>query len=178
MKKIIFFITFVYLYLPVFSQTVWQISQASITFKIKNAGLNVEGKLTGFEGKISFEPTNLAQSQIQASVKVETIETGIGARDKHLKKEEYFYAEKYPKIEMISKGFEAKNATDFVGYFTLNLKGKSREISFPFKYQITSETATLEGNFTINRQDYGVGENSWVLSDKATIFIKINLKKP
>ncbi len=177
MKKILFFVIFACFSNLIFAQTVWKVTQSSITFKIKNAGLTVDGKLEGFEGKILFDLKNLTQSQIQGLVKVGTIQTGISGRDKHLKKTEYFDAEKYPNIEMVSKRFEMKNKGILVGIFDLSMKGKTKEISLPFEFKITDETAEIKAELNLNRRDYDIGGNSWVLSDEVKIFIKLNLKK-
>ena len=79
----------------------WSPTTASVKFYIKNTGLTVDGSLSGLAATVDFNPADLEASNIAASVKVSTIKTGIGARDEHLLKEEYFNAAKFPKIEIL-----------------------------------------------------------------------------
>ena len=150
------------------------IKNAEITFKIKNAGLTVNGSLGDFDGKINFNPSSLQKSKIEASVDVSTIDTGIKMRDKHLKKEDYFDAEKFPKINMESVSFSSKNNNAFEGKFKLTIKGHTEEIDLPFTLKSDGENSTFEGTFEIDRRDYGVGGNSFLLSDDVKVFIKVS----
>mgnify|MGYP001116720456 CR=1 FL=1 len=154
------------------------VKDTEITFKIKNAGLTVNGSLQGFEGNIDFNPNDLQSSKITASVQVETIDTGIGMRDKHLKKDDYFDVEKYPKITMVSKSFTTKNDGSYEGIFDLTIKGHTEEITLPFSISDNSGTRTFSANFELDRRDYGVGGNSFLLSDKVEAFIKVETELP
>ena len=51
----------------------------------------------------------LPASSFNVSVDVNTINTGVDSRDSHLKKEEYFNAEKYPTINFASTSIEKSN---------------------------------------------------------------------
>ena len=154
------------------------VTNTEINFKIKNAGLTVNGSLQGFEGDIDFDPDNLQSSKITASVQVETIDTGIGMRDNHLKKDDYFDAEKYPKITMVSKSFTKKSDGSYEGLFDLTIKGHTEEITLPFSITEGNNTRTFTTNFELDRRDYGVGGNSFILSDKVEASIKVETELP
>src|SRR5688572_2419486 len=116
----------------VWAQTRWTPTSAAVTFKIKNAGLNVDGHFTGLIGTVLFDPEHLAQSSIEASVDAATISTGIELRNNHLKKEEYLNVAKYPKITMKSISFEKQADGSYKGRFHLTLKGVTKEVVVPF----------------------------------------------
>src|SRR4051812_30684356 len=82
------------------SVTSWVIDpQASqVKFVIKNMGLNVDGTFGGLKGTIFFDEQNLKNSNVEVSVDVNTINTGIKKRDKDLMDEKYFNEEKYKHI--------------------------------------------------------------------------------
>ncbi len=161
----------------VFAQARWKSESFAITFSIKNAGINVSGKLSGFQSEFNFYPEQLASSNILASIDVNTINTGIDLRDKHLKKEEYFDAAKYPKIEMSSVAFEKLAEGYFKGKFKLTIKKTSKEVVIPFYYTENKNTAQVKGTFAINRRDFEVGGSSWTMSDNVSISILVNASK-
>lgn len=151
------------------AQNALKIVSSSITFKIKNAGLTVNGSFGGFTGDINFNPELYKQAKMKASVDVNTISTGIAARDKHLKKEEYFDAVKFPTITMVSSFF-GKEGNQFNGYFKLTIKGVTKDIVIPF----TFDNNIIKGEFTLNRKDFNVVGSSIIMSDEVKISIQIN----
>jgi polyisoprenoid-binding protein YceI len=173
-RKNIFFVTvitnLILLTLPAhtFAQTKQQVSSSKITFKIKNAGIYVDGTLSGLEADIQFDGKNLKNSKMVASVKTSTINTENNGRDKHLKADDYFDVAKYPKITFATSNFAESQSGNFIGYFDVTIKDKTKKVTIPF----TFKNNTFSGNFTINRLDFGVGSSSIVLGNE----VKVNLE--
>jgi polyisoprenoid-binding protein YceI len=159
------------------AQTRWDVKSYSITFKIKNGGLNIGGSLKGLQASIRFDKDFLAPSSIEASVEVATLDTKIGLRDKHLMKEEYFDVEKYPQMKLKSISLSKGKEGQFVGRFLLTIKNVSKEISIPFEFQRLDRggNAQFKTQFTINRRDYAVGGKSWTMSDEVDVFLEVNV---
>ncbi len=155
------------------AQTEWKLATGStVTFVIKNAGLKVDGKLEGLQTTIKFDSPNLATSSIEASLETTTVNTDNKTRDGHLRKEEYFDVAKYPKMSIKSVSF-IKDGNNYKGKFKLTIKGVTKDIEIPFSYIENGNSATFKGSFTINRLDYKVGGNSWVLADNVIISLNI-----
>lgn len=157
--------------------TSWTPSTASVKFYIKNAGVTVDGSLSGLRASVTFDPADLANSSIYASVDTKTIKTGIDKRDAHLQKEEYFDATKYPKIEMTSTAISSKGGNNYNGTFNVSIKGKTKSVNVPFTFTETGDKGKFVGSFKINRLDFGVGESSWVLGDDVTVKISLTTTK-
>lgn len=159
------------------AQAEWQaLSTSHVTFKIKNAGLNVNGSFDGLETDINFSPEQLSKSKITATVSTKTIDTGINARDTHLRSDDYFSVVKYPKIKMISTKLE-KNGSSYIGYFDLTIRDVTKSIKMPFKFTQQDKLATFEGTFSINRRDFNVGGWSMILGNEADLSIVIKAQK-
>lgn len=147
---------------------------AKITFTIENAGISVDGSLKDASGTIQFNPANLSASAMDVSVPVSTLKTGNSMRDGHLKKKEYFDAAAYPSIQMKSKFFGKQEAV-FRGYFTLTMKGVSKDVLVLFTQTQKNNRIFLEGNFELNRRDFGVGSKSMLLSDLVKVNVLLEL---
>src|SRR5436309_520942 len=165
MKAILSFIFLATVLISVTAQKFKPLDDKSeIKFTIKNFGLNTTGSLNGLKGSIVFNPSDLASSSFSVSVDVNTINTGIDTRDSHLKKEEYFDAEKFPTINFVSTNITGNNnAYTVTGKLTM--KGVTKVISFPFTTQNENGSLVLTGNFSIDRKDFGVGGSSAVLGN-------------
>ena len=141
----------------------------SVTFVIKNFGLNTNGAFKGLKGNIKWDATNPAAGLFDVTVDVNTINTGIDSRDKHLKEEDYFDAVKYPTIRFVSTSVSPGNITG-----NITIKGVTKKISFPFTVKPSGKGYLFEGNFSINRKDFGVGSGSAVLGDNVNVLLKVN----
>ncbi len=169
-------ITVLYLVpLALFGQS-WQPDSASISFKIKNAGINVNGSFSGLKSEIYFHPKKLKKSNIKASVDAATVDTGIRIRNKHLRNPDFFDVERFPHITLESQGFESGEDDRFLGSFTLKIKDREDLIQIPFSFQKQAEYVILQGVFTIDRRDFDVGDKSLLLSDKVEVEIWVRAK--
>jgi len=147
-------------------------SDNAVTFVIKNFGINTKGEFKGLKGDIQWNEENPAASTINVSVNANTINTAIEARDKDLRKEEYFNVDKYPLVSFVSTGITS-NDGKYTATGSLTLKGTTKTISFPFTATKTATGYLFNGSFTINRLDYGVGRNSMVLGDDVDVTLKV-----
>ncbi|GAB3982934.1 hypothetical protein GCM10028806_55610 [Spirosoma terrae] len=159
--------------LSVVAQPNWKTTKAAVTFKIKNAGLNVDGSFSGFNGTLVFDPAMPDKAQLSASVDAATIETGVNMRNNHLKKEEYFDVAKYPRISLKSTRIEKKGANSYIGTFALTIKETTRTVMIPFTVTQTGMMAQFAGELVINRRDYDVGGRSLLMGSEVTINLSI-----
>lgn len=147
-----------------------------INFKIKNAGITVDGSFSDLKAEISFDPIAPDKSVLRASVGVASIKTGKDMRDRDLQERKYFYVEKYPRIEMVSKKIKSLGKDRFTGTFDLTIRDVTKEVEVPFTYMRKANQGTFKGTFTVDRRDFGVGGNSIILSDDVKIFIEVTTK--
>ncbi len=146
--------------------------KSDIKFTIRNFGFNTEGSLKGLKGSIQFNPSSLSASSFNVSVDVNSINTGIDARDRHLKGDEYFAAVKFPVISFVSNSITG-DGNGYTVTGTLTIKGVSKIISFPFSVNNSGNALVFAGSFTINRKDFGVGGSSAVLSNSVAVNLKV-----
>jgi len=155
-------------------------SASKVHFVIKNFGINTGGDFSKLQGNIIFSPENLADAKFDVSVAASTVDTDNSMRDKSLVGDEYFNAEKYPLITLISTKVEKTNKTGSGFYYftgNLTIKGITKTISFPFQAQEENNGYLFTGNFQINRTDFGVGEQNLVLSNLVNVTLSVFAKK-
>ncbi len=176
MKKItLFLFGFILASLNVFGQNKLIEPNQLVSFKIKNAGLTVDGTISGLSGSLVFDSKNLSSSSFNVSLNATSVNTGNKTRDGHLQKDEYFDGTKYPTITFRTTKIE-QTTSGFVATGNLTMKGISKTIKLPFTYQETGSSGLFKGTITLDRRDYGVGGSSWVMSDDVTIDLNIKVK--
>ena len=178
MKTTIAFLIFLFTNAGVFAQNYTPSdSGSSVKFTIKNLGINTSGSFYGLKGMIKYSSTNPSAASFNVTVASASINTGIGARDNHLKKEEYFFVEKFPVLhfESYKVSVSAKGGLLMDGIITI--KGVSKEVFFPFTVEPKGKDLLFKGTFSLNRRDFNVGGSSLVLSDNLTVNLSVLAQK-
>ena len=136
---------------------------SSVSFEIKNFGINTKGSFSGLDGKITWDPKDAAKDSFDVSIGAATINTDNNMRDEHLKKESFFDVANYPRIRMVSTSI---SGPDKSGHYTFNgkltIKSTTKDVSFPFIVTPLMDDYIFKGDFTINRKDFGVGGSSTI----------------
>lgn len=125
----------------------------------------VHGQMNHVSGTISFDSDKFADISIQFDIDVESIITGIGKRDDHLKSEDFLDVQKYPKISFKSQSAERTgfNSCSITGDITIHSISKSitleADILGPVDSPFGETTLGISGSTVINREDFGLKWN-------------------
>jgi len=145
-------------------------------FAIKHLGIStVHGAFHGVSGVVTFDPANLAKSSVMATIDVSTVDTGVAARDTHLKSDAFFDVAKFPTITFKSTSVvKSGDHCDVTGDLTLHGVTKSvvLKLETPSKEQIGMDKKPHRGftaTTTINRQDFGLNFSAKVASGDSMI---------
>lgn len=164
--------------------------ESRIGFNVDVYGEPFSGRFHDYEGDIFFDPQGLKNAHAFVRVKIKSVESGNKERDGYIVQEPWLYAEKYPFASFTSKKFDESpegSEHNFTVTGDLSLRGVSREISMPFTFesfeaQSGEEKAKAYGRFTIDREEFGIGQGPWAqgntVGEKVRITIKLVAKKP
>jgi polyisoprenoid-binding protein YceI len=162
-----------------------------IGFAIRHLEINwVEGRFKDFKGTINFDDQNPTKSSVQFTAKVESIDTGVEARNAHLRTADFFEVAKYPELTFKSTRVERKGKNAFMLYGDFTLKGVTKQISLPFtitgaiKDPWGGTRFGVNAQTKINRRDYGITfghalENGGIdVGNEVTINLQLEAVKP
>ncbi len=150
---------------------------SKVHFVIKNFSFKTGGNFSGLKGTIKFDPVNLSASGFDVSVDSKTVDTDNGMRDNHLRESEYFDVAKYPTLNFKStKVVRSSKAGRFFAFGNLTIKGVTKPIQFPFGAVAKDGGYLFDGEFQIDRRDFGVGSSSISLADKLTVSLSVLAK--
>jgi len=150
---------------------------SKVHFVIKNLGFKTGGDFAGLKGTIRFDPEKYSSSGFDVTVDANTIDTDNGSRDGHLRKAEYFDVAKYKTLHFKStKIMLSSTAGRFYVFGELTIKGVTKPVEFGFAATPKDGGYIFDGEFEINRRDFGVGGSSISLSDKLTVSLSVFAK--
>jgi polyisoprenoid-binding protein YceI len=179
MKTIIFLLPLYFVLSKGYGQgNILVAEKSTVRFSIKNFGISTGGEFSGLQGALVFDPGHPENMSVEASIDAASINTEVDSRDHHLKQAEYLDVAHYPRISFLSENVHISSKPEnYRMTGKLTIKGITRELSFPFTVVPQEGGYRLEGSFQIDRRDYGVGGNSFVLGDRVTVTLSVYAKK-
>ncbi|HPE83144.1 MAG TPA: YceI family protein [Aequorivita sp.] len=169
------------------AKTVWNIdaTHSEINFKVKHMMIStVTGSFEKFDGKVEASNDDFKKGNFSFSAEIDSVNTNNKDRDNHLKSDEFFGAEKNPKLTFRSKSFDGNK---MIG--DLTIKGVTKEVELETEYNGTAvdpygqTKAGFEFEGHINRKDFGLTWNamteagSVVVSDKVKLIASLQFVK-
>ena len=153
------------------------IAETSVSFKIKNLGLNVDGSFLEVEIDAHINENDLVSSYINSEIIVNSVQTGMEGRDNHILKEDFFDEANYKIISFKSSKIERVSNNTFQVDANLTIKDITKKISIPVSLIIKNDEVRITSEFEINRIDYGVGGRSLILGKTVKINVKHSYSK-
>lgn len=137
----------------------------STTFWIRHIVAPVAGRFDAVSGSIVIPPRKPAEGRVAFSVKTDSVDTGVAARDKHLRTADFLDTAAYPEMRfessrIVSAGTRMARVTG-----KLTIKDVTKEVTIPVRLLGTKphpmmpcvDVTGYEAQFSINRLDYHVG---------------------
>lgn len=140
----------------------------SIDFVARNMLAKAKGTFHEWSiTRMNIDRANPAAGEVEVEVDIASIDTGIGRRDNHLRTDDFFDVEKFPKAtvrvhDAVSKGKSEDGLPLYGAQFTLKIRDVEKTIEGEFT--VTSESPpSVEGELELSRTDFGVGDdhNGW-----------------
>jgi len=156
---------------------------AFITFKIKHLGFSwLQGRFDKFSGDFSYDKQNPANNQVSLSIDINSIDSNHAERDRHLKSERFFDADRFPQARFVSTGWKdlGDNKATLSGKFTL------RGITQDIQIDVTQTGAGkdpwggfrrgFEGTTTLQLADYKMKEGDTLGSAAGQVDIWLSVE--
>jgi polyisoprenoid-binding protein YceI len=169
----------------------WLIDPAhsEVHFKIKHLVIStITGSFKKFEGTIESEKDDFSDAVIQFSADSASVDTNNEQRDGHLKGDDFFDAEKYPKVTFVSTGIE-KDEDEYTVKGNLTIRDITQPVVLDVEYGGTTKDlygqtkAGFDITGKIDRQDFGLKWSALteggglVASDTVKLSMSIQLTK-
>lgn len=165
MKKFSTLIALVLFTVSSYAQTQWKVDpyHSSLNFNISHSGISiVNGKFLEYTGILTTDGEALNDATFDFNVKVNSVDTSVENRDKHLRSADFFEVEKYPNMTFkSSKILATGKPNEYVLHGKLTIKDVTKDVIFDVHYggavkSDKGEKIGLKAQTTINRFDYNI----------------------
>lgn len=165
-------------------------THSEVTFKVKHLVIStVTGKFRSFDASIESDNEDFEDAKITFEAEINSIDTNNEDRDNHLKSDDFFNAEEYPKMTFESTSFKKTGDGEYKLVGDLTIRGNTRTVELDAEYGGTvvdpygNTKAGFEVTGKINRKEFGL---TWsavteagnvVVSDEVKLILNVQFVK-
>lgn len=164
----------------------WNVDPAHsfLTFSVKHLGISfVEGKFDQYQGVLKMDSEDVTSANFDFSIDVNSINTGVEARDGHLKSPDFFDVAKFGKMTFKQTSIKKVKKNKYLLVGDLTIKNVTKSVTFDLVYGgkinddgFGNEKVGFQATTTINRFDYGVAYDPTGQAVAKEIKIAVNLE--
>jgi len=165
-------------------------AHSEIQFKVRHLMItNITGSFSKYDATMETNSPDFTDAKISFEAEVSSISTGNQQRDGHLLNNDFFDAEKYPKIKFESTSIEKKSDEKYLLKGNLTMRDITKPIELDVEYggEATDPWGQVKAGFEItgkiNRKDFGLTWNGTteaggiMLGDEVKLMMNIEMIK-
>lgn len=163
-----------------------------IRFVWNHAGLSTQsGEFRAFDGTVTWDRDNLANSKVDVSIPASSIETGVSALDDHLKGGDFFDVQTHPEITFTSTDVRQSGIDRGVVTGDLTIRGVTKPVTLDVALKFDGEHpfaafmpdfegvhyAAFSARGRVLRSEFGLDRGVPLVSDWIDIVIETEMKR-
>lgn len=165
-------------------------SHSELHFKIRHLMITtVTGSFSSYDAVMQSSKEDFSDAVIHFEADINSITTGAEQRDNHLKSDDFFNAEKFPKLIFDSANFTKTGGDEYKLEGNLTIRDYTKPVTLHVNYGGTitdpygQEKSGFEINGKINRKEFGLTWNGVteaggiVVSDEVKLVLNVQMIK-
>lgn len=136
-------------------------ARSQIRFHASSRLMDADGSFHRFGGEVRFDEGRPEAVSARVTVEVASIDTGIRMRDDHLRSEDFFHVERHPTATFVVATV-SRDGERWVVIGQLTIRGVTRPLSLPATVSRADAELRIRGEFTVNRQAFGITYRSFL----------------
>ena len=157
-------------------------AKSSIRFVTKQMNVPVEGSFKRFDATVAFDPQKPEATKAAFEVDLGSIDLGNPDGETEAKRKPWLDVTAFPKARFEAATVKATGPGKYEATGALTIKGASRTVVAPFTFTQAGAERTVEGQFTLKRLQFKVGEGEWAdtdtVADDVVVRFKFTLPAP
>ncbi|MHB1313672.1 MAG: YceI family protein, partial [Gemmatimonadaceae bacterium] len=135
---------------------------SEINFVAQSRLLDAHGFWDTWDADLTFNPAAWEKSSVKITIDAKSVNTRVAMRDKHLRSNDFFAVDSFPQITFVSTIVNKISDTRLNLTGDLTIRGVTKAITIPATlvfWDDAGKTGRFKGEFTVQRNDFGVGYN-------------------
>lgn len=157
------------------------VDKSEIRFVSKQMGASVEGRFRRWKANVDFRPTDLAKSKANFEIELASIDLASLESEAETRRSVWFDTAKFPLATFTSMAIHSLGGDRYEIAGTLAMKGVAKDIVVPVALRKDAAgNAVAEGQFTLKRLEFRIGEGVWADTDAVAndIVVRVRMVLP
>jgi polyisoprenoid-binding protein YceI len=138
------------------------IDKSEIRFITRQMGANVDGRFRRWKANIVFVPKDLGRSKADFDIELGSVDLASDELEAEIKRASWFDTAKFPVAHFASSAIRDLGGDKYEIVGQLTIKGITHDAVVPITLKKDATgNSVAEGNFTLKRLDYKIGEGQW-----------------
>jgi len=165
-------------------------SHSRIGFSVSHMVVSsVSGRFKQFGGKVELDDANLTKSQVEITIKAESIDTDEAKRDEHLRSPDFFDAKKFPTLLFKSSKITKAGGNKYKLTGDLTIHGVTKVVTLdavlsePVKNPWGKLVRSVKLGGKVHRSDFGLKWNKTLdaggvlVGEDVTLDVQVEINK-
>lgn len=148
----------------------WTVQEGTLGIAVTQFGSKVEGSFTDWTADISFDPDVMSGPSGSVEVTIAIGSLSLGSVTAQAMGPDFFDAAQFQTA--IFKADLITGVDGFLAEGTLSIKEKTVPISMPFRLSTTGDDANVTAQITLDRRNFGIGEN---MPDESSLAFAVDI---
>lgn len=155
----------------------WNVDYArsKLDFSVLWSNEPFSARFKTWEADIDFDPAAPQKAHVDVMVDLASEASDEPDFDDGLKGAQGFQVSRFPAARFVAAGFVHKQADEYVANGTLTLKGVTRQITLPFRLELSGAMAHMIGTAKVLRTDFGVGLGPWAAAQPVARDVSVSI---
>jgi len=157
-------------------------AKSSIRFVSKQMNVPVEGQFKRFDATVAFDPARPEATKAEFEVDLGSIDMGSAEGETEAKRKPWLNVDVFPKATFVADSVKGAGPGKFVATGKLTIKGVTLPLTAPFTLAESAGTRTVEGQFTLKRLLFKIGDGPWAdtdtVADEVLVRFRFTLPNP
>ncbi|MBC7774656.1 MAG: YceI family protein [Phycisphaerae bacterium] len=167
------------------ASTTWNLDTAhsEVTFKVKHLVIStVSGKFKNFSSTLSTEGDDFTTAKIAFEIETASLDTGMDMRNDHLRGDDFFNAEAFPKITFVATAIRPSATSEHEIEGNLTIRDVTKPVTFKADFGgITKDPygqvkAGFEVEGKIKRSEFGLSWNALTEAGGAVVSDEVKIQ--
>lgn len=156
-------------------------AHSEINFVAESRLLDAHGFWEKWDADITLDPAAWDKASVKLTIDARSVNTRVAARDNHLRSKDFFNVDSFPTITFVSKIVNKVGETKVNITGDLTIRGVTKTITIPGTlvfWDDKAKSGRIKGNFTIMRNEFGVGYNPMgnPIADEVAVGFNVTFK--
>jgi polyisoprenoid-binding protein YceI len=151
-------------------------ARSFIRFALTQMGISVEGRFRKFDATIAFDPAKPEATKGEFTVELASIDLGTPESEAEARRKPWLDVQGFPQARFTAASVKALGGNRFEARGPLTIKGTTRDIVAPFTVSDANGVRVVDGQFTLKRLQYKVGEGEWADTDTVADDIAVHFR--